>query len=108
MEINDKKESQKPLRKVPNKKVAPKPPKFNLMWLYAIAIIGILIVPTLMSGNSGKTIDFQRFSSQMLRNGDVEKIIAYKNGDLITAEVFLKKAVLANLNMLMPTKDSVV
>ncbi|MEB0264103.1 MULTISPECIES: ATP-dependent zinc metalloprotease FtsH [unclassified Mucilaginibacter] len=91
MEINDKKESQKPLRKVPNKKVTPKPPKFNLMWLYAIAIIGILIVPTLMSGNSGKTIDFQRFSSQMLRNGDVEKIIAYKNGDLITAEVFLKK-----------------
>ncbi|MCO5936707.1 ATP-dependent zinc metalloprotease FtsH [Mucilaginibacter sp. RB4R14] len=91
MEINDKKESQKPLRKVPNKKVTPKPPKFNLMWLYAIAIIGILVVPTLMSGNSGKTIDFQRFSSQMLRNGDVEKIIAYKNGDLITAEVFIKK-----------------
>ncbi|MES2267675.1 MAG: ATP-dependent zinc metalloprotease FtsH [Bacteroidota bacterium] len=91
MEINDKKESQKPLRKVPNKKPSPKPPKFNLMWLYAIAIIGILVVPTLMSGNSGKTIDFQRFSSQMLRNGDVEKIIAYKNGDLVTAEVFLKQ-----------------
>ncbi|MFD0766494.1 ATP-dependent zinc metalloprotease FtsH [Mucilaginibacter lutimaris] len=91
MEINDKKESQKPLRKVPNKKPSPKPPKFNLMWLYAIAIIGILVVPTLMSGNSGKTIDFQRFSSQMLRNGDVEKIVAYKNGDLVTAEVFLKQ-----------------
>ncbi|WP_121245414.1 ATP-dependent zinc metalloprotease FtsH [Mucilaginibacter phyllosphaerae] len=90
MEIKDKK-SDKPLRKVPNKKITPKPPKFNLMWLYAIAIIGILVVPTLMSGGTGKQIDFQRFSSQMLRTGDVDHIVAYKNGDLITAEVFIKK-----------------
>lgn len=91
MEINDKKDSQKPLRKVPNKKITPKPPKFNLMWLYAIAIIGILVIPTLMSGNNGKTIDFQRVSNQMLRNNDVDRIVAYKNGDLITADVYLKK-----------------
>jgi AFG3 family protein len=92
MEIKDKKsDSPKPLRKVPNKKVTPKPPKFNLMWLYAIAIIGILVVPTLMSGGTGKSIDFQRFSTRMLRTGDVEKIVAYKNGDLVTAEVFIKK-----------------
>jgi AFG3 family protein len=92
MEIKDKKsDSQKPLRKVPNKKITPKPPKFNLMWLYAIAIIGILVVPTLMSGGTGTPIDFQRFSNKMLRTGDVEKIVAYKNGDLVTAEVFIKK-----------------
>ncbi|MBB5397391.1 ATP-dependent zinc metalloprotease FtsH [Mucilaginibacter sp. 14171R-50] len=92
MEIKDKKsDSQKPLRKVPNKKITPKPPKFNLMWLYAIAIIGILVVPTLMSGSIGKQIDFQRFSNQMLRAHDVEKIVAYKNGDLVTAEVYIKK-----------------
>ncbi|GGH09850.1 ATP-dependent zinc metalloprotease FtsH [Mucilaginibacter phyllosphaerae] len=92
MEIKDKKsESNKPLRKVPNKKITPKPPKFNLMWLYAIAIIGILVVPTLMSGSIGKQIDFQRFSNQMLRTGDVDHIVAYKNGDLVTAEVYIKK-----------------
>jgi AFG3 family protein len=92
MEIKDKKsDSSKPLRKVPNKKITPKPPKFNLMWLYAIAIIGILVVPTLMSGSIGKQIDFQRFSTQMLRTHDVEKIVAYKNGDLVTAEVYIKK-----------------
>jgi cell division protease FtsH len=92
MEIKDKKsDSPKPLRKVPNKKVTPKPPKFNLMWLYAIAIIGILVVPTLMSGGNGVQIDFQRFSNQMLRAHDVEKIVAYKNGDLVTAEVYIKK-----------------
>ncbi|WP_370463826.1 ATP-dependent zinc metalloprotease FtsH [Mucilaginibacter sp. 14171R-50] len=90
--MKDKKsDSQKPLRKVPNKKITPKPPKFNLMWLYAIAIIGILVVPTLMSGSIGKQIDFQRFSNQMLRAHDVEKIVAYKNGDLVTAEVYIKK-----------------
>jgi len=61
------------------------------MWLYAIAIIGILVVPTLMSGGNGVQIDFQRFSTHMLRTGDVEKIVAYKNGDLVTAEVFIKK-----------------
>jgi AFG3 family protein len=93
MEIKDNKKSDspKPLRKVPNKKVTPKPPKFNLMWLYAIAIIGILVVPTLMSGGTGVQIDFQRFSNQMLRTHDVEKIVAYKNGDLVTAEVYIKK-----------------
>ena len=61
------------------------------MWLYAIAIIGILVVPTLMSGGTGVQIDFQRFSNQMLRTHDVEKIVAYKNGDLVTAEVYIKK-----------------
>ncbi|MGY4538898.1 AFG3 family protein [Mucilaginibacter sp. UYNi724] len=93
MEIKDNKKSDapKPLRKVPNKKITPKPPKFNLMWLYAIAIIGILVIPTLISGNNGKTIDFQRVSNQMLRNNDVDHIVAYKNGDLITADVYLKK-----------------
>jgi AFG3 family protein len=92
MEIKDKKsDAPKPLRKVPNKKLTPKPPKFNLMWLYAIAIIGILVVPTLFSGGNGKQIDFQRFSSQMLRSRDVDHIAAYKNGDLITAEVYIKK-----------------
>jgi AFG3 family protein len=27
----------------------------------------------------------------MLRTHDVEKIVAYKNGDLVTAEVYIKK-----------------
>ena len=84
-------ETQKPLRKIPNKKITPKPPKFNLMWLYAIAIIGLLVVPTLLSSNPGKEIDFQKFSTEMLRQHDVDHIVAYKNGDLVTAEVFIKK-----------------
>ena len=91
MEIKDKKSDQKPLKKALNKKITPKPPKFNLMWLYAIAIIGLLVVPTLLGGNSGKPIDFQNFSNNMLKQHDVDHITAYKNGDLIMAEVYIKK-----------------
>ncbi|OOQ61391.1 ATP-dependent zinc metalloprotease FtsH [Mucilaginibacter pedocola] len=91
MEKDKKADGQKPIRKIPNKKITPKPPKFNLMWLYAIAIIGLLVVPTFMSSNSGKAINFQRFATKMLRTRDVDKISAYKNGDLIVAEVYIKK-----------------
>jgi cell division protease FtsH len=92
MEIKDKKsDSPKPFKKVPNKKITPKPPKFNLMWLYAIAIIGLLVVPTFLGGNTGKQIDFQTFSNTMLKAHDVDHITAYKSGDLIMAEVYIKK-----------------
>ncbi len=91
MEIKDKKSDQKPTRKIPNKKLTPKPPKFNLMWLYAIAIIGLLVVPTFLGGNSGKQISFQKFSNDMLKQHDVDKVVAYKNGDLVVAEVYIKK-----------------
>jgi AFG3 family protein len=90
MEKDKKADGQKPIRKIPNKKITPKPPKFNLMWLYAIALIGIVIVPTLIGGNSGKAINFQRFANSMLKKRDVEKVSAYKNGDLIVAEVYIK------------------
>ena len=92
MEIKDKKaDGPKPLRKIPNKKITPKPPKFNLMWLYAVAILGLLVVPTFLGGNNGKLIDSQRFSNNMLKKNDVSKIIAYKNGDLVVAEVYIKQ-----------------
>nr|WP_294948249.1 ATP-dependent zinc metalloprotease FtsH [uncultured Mucilaginibacter sp.] len=92
MEIKDKKaDGQKPIRKIPNKKITPKPPKFNLMWLYAIALIGIVVVPTFFSGNPGKPINFQRFANKMLKTRDVDRLVTYKNGDLIVAEVYIKK-----------------
>ncbi|TSD64701.1 ATP-dependent zinc metalloprotease FtsH [Inquilinus sp. KBS0705] len=84
-------ESPKPLRKIPNKKITPKAPKNGLMWLYAILIIGLLVVPTLFSGNSGKPITFQYFSNNMLKAHDVAKIVVYKNGDLVSADVYIKK-----------------
>lgn len=84
-------ENQKTIRRIPNKKTTPKPPKFNFMWLYAIAVIGLLVVPYFFGGSGGKPVNFQTFESSMLKKGDVEKIVAYKNGDLVVAEIYIKK-----------------
>jgi AFG3 family protein len=84
-------ENQKTIRRIPNKKTTPKPPKFNFMWIYAIAVIGLLVVPYFFGGSGGSLINFQTFESSMLRKGDVDKIVAYKNGDLVVAEVYIKK-----------------
>ena len=88
---DNKSESPKPIRKILNKKTPPKPPKFNIMWLYGIVILAFLLVPTLLSGGSGKSITFQDFEG-MLKQNDVEKLVAYKSGDLVVAEVYIKKA----------------
>ena len=86
-----KEENQKTIRRIPNKKNSSKPPKFNFMWIYAIAVIGLLVIPYFFGGSGGKLITFQTFESTMLRKGDVDKLVAYKNGDLVVAEVYIKK-----------------
>jgi len=83
-------EKPKPIRKISNKK-APKPPKFSFMWIYAILIFAFLVISYLLSDNGGAQISFQRFADNMLKKGDVEKIVAYKNGDFVKAEVYIKK-----------------
>ncbi len=87
---DNKLEKPKPLRKIPNKKISPKPPKPSIMWFYAIIVVVILGLATLLSGNTTNQITFQRFSEQMLKQHDVDKITAYRNGDLIVAEVYIK------------------
>ena len=84
-------EKPKPIRKIPTKKIAPKPPKPNIMWFYAILLILVLGVATLFNNNSTNPITFQRFSEEMLKKGDVDKVVAYRSGDLIMAEVYIKK-----------------
>jgi AFG3 family protein len=44
------------------------------MWLYAIAIIGIVVVPTFLGGNPGKQISFQKFANNMLKQRDVDRV----------------------------------
>ncbi len=81
----------KNLKKRGSKKIVPKPPKFNIMWLYAAIIIGLFVVQYLFNDNNAKKISYQQFETQMLRPGDVEKIVAFKSNDLITAEVYIKQ-----------------
>ncbi|WCT12253.1 ATP-dependent zinc metalloprotease FtsH [Mucilaginibacter jinjuensis] len=86
-----KSEKPKTIRKISNKKITPKPPKFNIVWLYAVLILGLIVVSYLINGNSGKPITSQRFQNEMLKNHDVDHVVAYKNGDLVIADVYLKK-----------------
>lgn len=69
----------------------PNTPKFNIMWLYAAIIIGLFVVQYMFSGNSAKTITYQKFETDMLKPLDVEKLVAYKSNDLIAVEVYIKK-----------------
>ncbi len=87
----DKSDIKKPIKKIPGKKIVPKPPKFNIMWLYAIIILGLFVVQYMFSGNNAKTINYQKFENEMLKAGDVEKLVAYKNGDLYSIDVYIKK-----------------
>jgi len=86
-----KQENPKPIRKISNKRPSSKPPKFNIMWLYAVVILILLGVGWFSNSNNAKPTTFQDFELNMLKQHDVEKLQAYKNGDLITVEVFIKK-----------------
>jgi AFG3 family protein len=87
---DNKLEKPKPIRKIPNKKITPKPPKPNIMWFYAIIVVVLLGVATLLNGNTTSPITFQRFSENMLKQHDVDRVVAYRSGDLIVAEVYIK------------------
>ncbi len=92
---DNKLEKPKPLRRIPNKKISPKPPKPNIMWFYAIIVVVLLGVATLLNGNTSNQITFQRFDEQMLKQHDVDKIVAYRSGDLVMADVYIKKGSLS-------------
>ncbi|MFS8616795.1 MAG: ATP-dependent zinc metalloprotease FtsH [Solitalea sp.] len=73
------------------KRKTPKPPKFNFMWIYAI-IFAIIIGFQLLNnfGSSPVNISKQRFLTEMLQSGDVAKVQAYKEGEVVRVDVFLE------------------
>jgi AFG3 family protein len=87
----NKSDIKKPIKKIPGKKIVPKTPKFNIMWLYAVIILGLFVVQYMFSGSNAKTISYQKFENEILKTGDVEKLVAYKNGDLYNIDVYIKK-----------------
>src|SRR6195952_2252926 len=89
--MKDNKTEKPPVRRNPNKKINPKAPKFNIMWLYAVVVFALLAGSLLVSGNSGKPINWQRFETRMLDQHDVDHLVAYKSGDLVVVEVYIKK-----------------
>lgn len=80
------------IKRIPN---IPKKPqkgsKFNIFWVYAAIILGLILLQFLFNADTSKPVPYKTFETQMLLTGDVEKIIAYKYEDLVRADVFIKK-----------------
>ena len=79
------------MKKIPSKKVTPIPPKFNMIWLWILIILGFFGLQYFFSSGTVKKITYAEFEQKMLLPGDVEKLVATKNNDLIDVEVFIKK-----------------
>jgi AFG3 family protein len=89
--MKDNKSEKPSIRRNPNKKINPKAPKFNIMWLYAVVVFALLAGSLLVSGTGGKPINWQRFQAKMLNQHDVDRLVAYKSSDLVVVEVYIKK-----------------
>lgn len=84
------------MKKIPNKKITPIPPKFNMMWIYIAMIIGFIALNYMYSGSGAKETTYEKFEKDMLRTGDVEKLIAYNKGNIVEVEVYIKKDKIQN------------
>jgi cell division protease FtsH len=61
---------------VPGKKITPKPPKFNIMWLWMAMLLGFFVLQYVFSGETAKTISYKQFEQEMLIPGDVDNLVA--------------------------------
>src|SRR5690606_6018865 len=77
-------------KKVPSKKITPKPPRFNIMWLWFAMFLGFVLLNYVFSEENTKQITYQEFENEYLKSGDVDHLIAYKRNDLLFVEVYIK------------------
>jgi len=81
----------KPSKRMPNIPKRPqKAPKFNIFWVYAAIIIGLLAVNFLFNSDNAQPISYSTFEKEMLIPGDVQRIVSYKADDIVKAEVYIK------------------
>ncbi len=64
-----------------------KKPKFNIMWVYAIIVLGIFAIATFNKSGKPQKTDFKQFRDEMLKTGDVEKLVVVNNE---TVEIYIK------------------
>lgn len=90
-ESSDKDTKPKLLKRIPN---IPKKPqkgsKFNIFWVYAAIIIGLLVIQFLFNTDNVTKVDYKVFEKEMLIPGNVKKIVSYKSDDILISEVFIK------------------
>jgi cell division protease FtsH len=82
----------KPIKRLPNMPKRPqKTPKFNIFWVYAAIIIGLIAVQFLFTADNAQVVSYKTFEQEMLIPGDVQKIVSYKADDIVKAEVYIKE-----------------
>ncbi|PST85040.1 peptidase M41 [Pedobacter yulinensis] len=82
----------RPVKRAPNFPKKPqKSSKFNIFWVYAAIIVGLILLQWVFGSDNSKRITYPVFESKMLLTGDVEKLVAYKSEDLVRVDVFIKK-----------------
>lgn len=80
------------MKKIPNKKVTPKPPKFSMVWIYIAMIIGFVMLNYIYNSPSVKKITYTEFESNILPTGDVERLVGYKKASgIVEIEVYIKR-----------------
>ncbi|MES2651362.1 MAG: ATP-dependent zinc metalloprotease FtsH [Bacteroidota bacterium] len=81
----------KQIKRTPN---IPKKPqkgaKFNIFWVYAAIIVGLLALNFLFNSDSVNKVEYSVFEKEMLIPGNVQKIVSYKSDDIVISEVYIK------------------
>jgi len=61
------------------------------MWLWVAMLLGFFALNYIFDGDTAKQITYQQFEENMLKAGDVDRLVAYKRNDLVIVEVYIKK-----------------
>ena len=64
--------------------------KFNIFWVYAAIIVGLLVLQFMFSNPDATKVEYSVFEKEMLIPGNVEKIVSYKSDDIVISEVYIK------------------
>ena len=67
----------------------PKPPRFNVYWIYILIILGVFLIQFFFSGKSSVVTSWQEVKNQMLANDEVSKLVVVRNMGKV--EVYLKE-----------------
>lgn len=89
--MENKQEQPNPFQSSIGKKKTPPTPRFNPMWLYGAIVIALFAIQFFFGSGDAQKVNYQQFETDMLKAHDVERLVAYKQGDLVYVEVYIKK-----------------
>ncbi|MFI5136107.1 MAG: ATP-dependent metallopeptidase FtsH/Yme1/Tma family protein, partial [Chitinophagales bacterium] len=83
--MEENKEKQKP---TPPRINPPRPPRFNIYWVYGLILVVLLVIQFFPFSRSAKLISFEEFNQNMLQTEEVDHLVVV-NKDYV--EVYIKK-----------------